>query len=143
MPQPKVPPIGTVASKWRRRVEGASDDFRVGVQQKGGSWQGATDAASGSFKTAIQAGDIETRYKAGVAKAGQAKYIRRATTVGPERYAQAAPVAEPDFSSGVQPYLQAIAAIDLPARGPRGSAQNYNRVKPIGDALSRLRTGAR
>jgi hypothetical protein len=143
MPAPKVPPIGLVAQKWRRRVEGASEDFKMGVQAKGGSWQAATDAASGSFKTAISAGDIETRYKAGIAKAGQAKYTRRATTVGPDRYAQAAPVAEPDFSSGMQPVLAAIGAVDLPARGPRGAAQNYNRVKPIGDALSRLRTGAR
>jgi hypothetical protein len=143
MPAPKVPPIGLVAQKWRRRVEGASEDFKMGVQAKGGSWQAATDAASGSFKTAISAGDIEARYKAGVSKAGQAKYTRRATTVGPDRYAQAAPVAEPDFSSGMQPVLAAIGAVDLPARGPRGAAQNYNRVKPIGDALSRLRTGAR
>jgi len=143
MPPPSVPPIGLVASKWRRRVEGASDDFKTGVMQKGGRWQAATDASSGSFKLAIGAADIETRYKAGVAKAGQAKYIKRATTVGPDRYAQAAPIAEPDFSSGMAPVLQAIAAVDLPPRGPRGSAQNYNRVKPIGDALSRLRTGAR
>jgi hypothetical protein len=143
MPTPTVPPIGLVASKWRRRVEGASEDFKTGVQQKGGRWQQATDAASGSFKTAISAGDIEARYKNGVQKAGQAKYLRRATTVGPDRYAQAAPIAEADFSSGVQPFLQAIASVDLPARGPRGSAQNYNRVKPIGDALARLRTGGR
>jgi len=132
-----------VAAKWRRRVEGASEDYKAGVQAKGGRWQQAADAASGSFKTAISAADIEARFKTGIAKAGQAKYLKRATAVGPDRYAQAAPVAEPDFSSGVQPYLQAIASVDLPARGPRGSAQNYNRVKPIGDALSKLRTGSR
>lgn len=143
MPTPSVPPIGLVAAKWRRRVEGASEDYKLGVQQKGGRWQQAADAASGSFKLAISAGDIEARFKAGISKAGQAKYLRRATAVGPDRYAQAAPIAEPDFSAGMAPFLQAIASVDLPARGPRGSAQNYNRVKPIGDALSRLRTGAR
>lgn len=143
MPAARVPPIGLVAAKWRRRVEGASEDYKTGVQQKGGSWAQAADAASGSFKTAIQASDIEARFKAGIQKAGQAKYTRRATSVGPDRYAQAAPVAEPDFSSGMAPVLTAIAGVDLPARGPRGSAANYNRVKPIGDALSRLRMGGR
>lgn len=143
MAAPTVPPLASVAAKWRRRVEGASEDFKLGVQQKGGRWQAATDAASGSFKTAVSAGDIEARFKSGVAKAGQAKYIKRATTVGPDRYAQAAPVAEPDFSAGVAPFLQAIASVDLPARGPRGAAQNYNRVKPIGDALNKLRTSGR
>lgn len=143
MPTSIVPPIGAVAAKWRKRVEGASDDYRNGVQARGASWGAAASAASGSFKTAISAADIEARYKNGVSGAAQAKYLKRATMVGPDRFAQAAPIAEPDFSSGVQPYLQAIASVDLPARGPRGSAQNYNRVKPIGDALSKLRTGGR
>ncbi len=139
MATPNVPPISSVASKWRKRVEGAGDDYRDGVRTKGGKWQAATEAASGSYKTAISSGDIETRYKSGVSKAGQAKYTKRATTVGPDRFQQAAPLAEPDFSSGMGPVLLAIAAVDLPARGPRGSAQNYNRVKPIGEALNKLR----
>lgn len=141
--QPNVPSIGSVAGKWRRRVEGAADDYKAGVQTKGSRWQAATDAASGTFKTAISSPDMENRYKAGIAKAGQAKYTRRAIAVGPDRYSQAAPVAEQDFSSGMAPVLQAIASVDLPPRGPRGSVQNYNRVKPIGDALSKLRTGSR
>ncbi|OLC20193.1 MAG: hypothetical protein AUH33_04170 [Chloroflexi bacterium 13_1_40CM_68_21] len=143
MATPQVPPLASVAAKWRRRVEGASEDFKLGVQQKGGRWQAATDAASSSFKTAVSAGDIEARFKAGVSKAGNAKYQRRATTVGPDRYAAAAPVAEPDFSAGIGPFLAAIGSVDLPARGPRGAAQNYNRVKPIGDALNKLRTSGR
>lgn len=143
MPTATVPPIGVVAQKWRRRVEGASEDYKQGVSARGGSWGAAAAAASGSYKTAISAGDIEQRYKAGVGGQAQAKYLKRATMVGPDRFAQAAPVAEPDFSAGMQPYLQAIASVDLPARGPRGSAANYNRVKPIGDALSKLRTSGR
>lgn len=143
MPTPSVPPIALVAAKWRNRVQGAADDYRMGVEQKGGRWQQAAEAASGSYKTAVSAADIEGRFRNGVTRAGQTKYRTRATTVGPDRYAQAAPIAEPDFTKGVQPYLAAIAAVDLPARGPRGAAQNYNRVRPIGEALSRLRTGAR
>src|SRR2546425_5242555 len=77
MAPPQVPPLASVAAKWRRRVEGASEDFKLGVQQKGGRWQAATDAASSSFKTAVSAGDIEARFKAGVSKAGNAKYQRR------------------------------------------------------------------
>lgn len=143
MPAPTVPPIGMVAMKWRRRVEGASEDYKTGVMQKGGRWQQAAEAASGAFKAGISAGDIEARFKSGIAKAGQAKYLRRATELGPNRYATAAPVAEAQYSAAEQPYLQAIASVDLPARGPRGAAQNYNRVKPIGDALTKLRTGGR
>lgn len=143
MPAPSVPSIAVVAAKWRKRVEGASDDYKQGVMARGASWGAAASAASGSYKTAISAGDIEARYKAGVGGNAQAKYLKRATAVGPDRFAQAAPIAEPDFSSGVQPFLQAIASVDLPPRGPRGSAGNYGRVKPIGDALSKLRLSGR
>lgn len=143
MAAPQVPSIGSVAGKWRRRVEGASPDYEEGVRTKGARWQGAAEAASASYKQAISAGDIEARFKNGVSKAGQAKYTRRALAVGPSRYSQAAPVAEPDFNSAFQPFLQAIGSTDLPPRGPRGSANNYNRVKPIGDALNKLRLGSR
>lgn len=140
MATPTVPSIASVAAKWRRRVEGASDDYRAGVAGKGNLFAANAAAASGSYKTAITAADIEARFKAGVSGAA-AKYTARATQLGPGRFAEAAPAAEPDFSRGMGPVLSAIASVDLPPRGPRGSAGNYNRVKPIGDALSKLRTG--
>jgi hypothetical protein len=135
---PAVPSIGAVASKWRRRVEGAQDDYKAGVAGKGAKFAAAAAAASGSYKTAISAGDIEARYKSRVG-ASAAKYTDRATKLGPGRFAEAAPAAEPDFSKGMAPVLAAIAGVDLPPRGPRGSAANYGRVKPIGDALNKLR----
>lgn len=140
MATPTVPSIGAVASKWRRRVEGASDDYRAGVAGKGAVFAAAAAAASGSYKTAISAADIEARYRNRVGASAQ-KYTDRATKLGPGRFAEAAPAAEPDFSKGMAPVLSAIASVDLPPRGPRGSAGNYNRVKPIGDALTKLRTG--
>jgi len=42
---------------------------------------------------------------------------------------------------GFEPYHAAISRLSLSKRGPRGSAQNYQRVKEIGDALHRIRTG--
>ncbi len=138
MATPAVPSIGSVAAKWRRRVEGAQDDYKAGVMGKGSKFAAAASAASGTYKTAISDAGIEARYKSRVAGAA-AKYTDRATKLGPGRFAEAAPAAEPDFSKGMQPVLAAIAAVDLPAKGPRGAAQNYGRVKPIGDALSALR----
>lgn len=143
MPTPSVPAIGHVAGKWRRRVEGARDDYRDGVTAKANKWEPAATAASAAFKTAVSSSDIEQRFRSGVTRAGTAKYTKRATTLGPDRYAQAAPAAEGDFSQRMGPYLQAIGTVDLPARGPRGAPTNYNRQRPIGEALHKLRVGGR
>lgn len=142
MATPSVPNIGTVAGKWRRRVEAAPDDYAEGIRTKGARWQPAAAAASGNYRTAVSAAGIEDRFKAGVARSA-AKYARRASELGAPRFAQAAPIAELEYSARFGPFLQAIAAVDLPARGPRGSGGNYARVKPIGDALSKLRLSGR
>lgn len=142
MATPSVPNIGTVAGKWRKRVEGASEDYVDGIRTKGSKWQPAAAAASSNYRTAVSAAGIEDRFKAGVARSG-AKYLRRAGELGGSRFTQAAPVAEPEYSARFGPFLQAIGAVDLPPRGPRGSAGNYARIKPIGDALTKLRTSGR
>lgn len=137
-----VPNIGTVAPKWRRRVEGASEDYVAGISTKGGKWQPAAAAASGNYRTAVSAAGIEDRFKAGIARSA-AKYLRRASELGGPRFAQAAPIAEPEYAARFGPFLQAIGTVDLPPRGPRGSPGNRLRSAPIGDALFKLRTSGR
>jgi hypothetical protein len=39
------------------------------------------------------------------------------------------------------PYLEAIGRVDLPPRGPVGSAGNFARVVAIGTALRNLKVG--
>ncbi len=48
-----------------------------------------------------------------------------------------------DYQSGAEPMLQTISSITLPARAPRGSASNLERVRVIADALNKKRMALR
>lgn len=70
------------------------------------------------------------------------KWKRKALAVGPARYGPGVRAAEGDQAAGFAPYRETIAALTLTPRGPRGAPGNYERVREVGEALHRKRTGA-
>jgi len=130
------------AQKWRERAGSSGDDYAEGAVNAAQDWESATVAASGNYRAAVTQGNIQQRYERGVREAGAEKYRRKVADVGAARYSQGVAVAEADYESGVQPYLNTIASLTLPPRQPRGSAANLERVKVITDALHRRRIGA-
>jgi hypothetical protein len=139
MATPVVPSIGIVSERWARRASNASPDYQKGVETTTRDWAIAAGAAENSYKQAVTAAATAGRFGKGVAKAGTQKWKKRAASVGPERYASGVQVAQPEYSGGFAPFLEAIGRVDLPARGPRGAAANYGRVQPIGAALNALK----
>ncbi len=138
MPPAMVPPTSRVAAKWARRAGSAGEEYSEGVRSTPRSWQAAAAAAENNYKTAVTAAASAGRFGKGVSRAGDAKWKKNATEKGPARFAQGVSVAESDYNAGVAPYLEAIGRVDLPARGPAGSAGNYQRVAAIGNALRQL-----
>jgi hypothetical protein len=141
MPTANVPPVGRVAAKWARRAGSASGEYEEGVRNTTRSWSGAATAAAGNYKAGVTAAAAEGRFEKGVGKAGDAKWKRGAVEKGPGRFSQGVQAAEQDFSAGVAPFLELIGRTDLPARGPVGSAGNYQRVQRLGEALHKARVG--
>jgi len=139
MATPKVPGIGVVAERWARRAAAASPDYTKGIETTSKDWAAAAGGAAASYKQAVTAAAGAGRFEKGVAKAGTAKWKKNAIEKGPARYAQGVGVAQPEYQGGFAPFLEAIGRIDLPARGPSGSPQNYARVQPIGTALNALK----
>lgn len=139
MPPARVKPVGDAAAKWVRRAGQAGEDYRAGVQGAGQRWQTAATAGAQNYRQGVTAAATAGRFERGVAKAGAAKYERGANDKGVPRFPQGVAAGEQDFSAGVQPYLQAIAGLDLPARGPRGAANNLQRVATIATALRKLK----
>jgi len=125
--------------KWTRRAGSASEEYRRGVTGAGQRWQAGATAGKANFAAGVTAAISSGRFEKGVAKAGAAKYERNAGTLGGDRFASGVANAECAYAAGVQPYLSAIAAVDLPARGPVGSEGNYGRVTAIGKALRQLK----
>jgi hypothetical protein len=139
MPAPSVPSIAIIGERWSRRASAASPDYQSGVEKTTRDWSAASIAAEGAYKQGVTEAANAGRFGKGVSKAGTAKWRKRASEVGPSRYSQGVTVAQPEFQAGFAPYAEAISRVDLPARGPKGSAQNYQRVQPIGNALNALK----
>lgn len=139
MPTPKVPPISDVASKFARRAQSAGPEYESGVRSPSTPWAAASSAAAGSYEQGVTQAISRKAYGKGVAAAGDARWSRGAIEKGPARYAQGVQLAEGDYAQRMAPVLDAIARTDLPPRGPRGSAQNLQRMTPIPQALAALK----
>jgi hypothetical protein len=141
MPPAIVPATGAVAAKWARRAASAAGEYEEGIRSTGKSWAGAAKAAERNYQQGVTAAATAGRFGKGVERAGDAKWKKNATEKGPARFSQGVGVAQPEYASGVGPYLEAIGRVDLPPRGPAGSEGNYSRVAAIGKALRQLKQG--
>ena len=131
---------GKAAERWARRSAGAAPDYADGVQSTPRSWAAASNAAGASYRAGVTAAAGRGAYEKGIAKAGDAKWKRKAAGVGPGRYAEGVGAAQGDYGTAIGPVLDVIGRVDLPPRGPVGSAGNLARVAVISNALHALRT---
>jgi hypothetical protein len=127
------------ATKWTTNASGAQAYYLAGVQNAGNTWQNNTIAAAPAYDAAVKSGTIKQMYAGGVKAAGAAKYQTKAATLGAPRFSQGVQAGTSDYSTGVAPYLAVIAGLTLPARAPRGSAANMQRVAAIATALNAKR----
>jgi hypothetical protein len=139
----KVKSAAEVAAKWAEQTPGRSAYYEAGVKGAGAEWEANTKAAAANYKAAISSGNIEKMFAGGVAKAGAAKYTRKAVDVGVGRFSSGVTAGKVDYQSGIDPMLQTIAAITLPARAPRGSESNLARVRAVASALHAKRMAER
>lgn len=131
----KVPSAAEVAKKWGEETPRRSTYYQLGTAGAGADWEkGASESAS-NFKAAIQASDIEARFRGGIKKAGAAKYQRKIASVGVSRFGPGVTAAIPDMQANVADALQMIASTDIVPRKPRGDPGNYDRTTKIGNAL--------
>lgn len=139
MPAPKVPPITDVAAKFARRAQSAGPEYESGVRNPSVPWAQAATASQPSYEAGVTAAISRKAYGKGIAQAGDARWAKGAIEKGPARYAQGVQLAEGDYAQRMAPVLDTIARTDLPPRGPRGSAQNLQRMTPIPQALAQLK----
>ncbi len=139
----KVKSAADVAAKWAEQTPGRQAYYESGVKGAGSEWEQNTLAAAANFKAAVTAGNIDKMFSGGVAKAGAAKYARKAVEVGVGRFGAGVAAGKVDYQSGVAPMLETIASLTLPARAPRGSESNLARVRAVANALHTKRLALR
>jgi len=120
-------------------ANGAQKAYTDGVASAGQAWHDGASAAGDNWSQGTQAAIAEGRYAKGVNKAGAQRYVDKATKVGAGRYSTGAAAAKADYQTGVQPFLDVIAAQNLPPRRPKGDPGNIQRVAQLAQALRQKR----
>jgi hypothetical protein len=123
------------AQKFVTRAQAAGPDYTNGVSNAGAKWMNNTKASAATWQQGVTEAAANGRYAAGVNSTSQNKYQTRASTVGAQRYPQGVAGSAQNWQTATTPYLNTIAALNLPARQPKGSVANYQRVQAVGDAL--------
>lgn len=131
----KIKSGAAIADKFASKAAAAGPEYTAGVQSPRRDYAAATTAAKDTYAQGVQAAIANDSFSKGVSAAGTAKWQRKAVSVGAQRFPQGAQAAKGDYQTGVQPFLDTIAAIDLPPRGPKGDPGNINRVAQVANAL--------
>lgn len=131
--------IDQSSEKWVRRASAAGADYVQGVTNPRKPWAQATKEAAGNYKAGVTAAANAGRFEAGVTKAGEDKWRIGASKKGPGRFAEGVAIGKDEWQKGFAPYQTAIGALNLPARGPKGAAQNIQRVTAVATALRQLK----
>jgi hypothetical protein len=139
MPKITVPPASDVAKKWGDVTPGRAGYYESKTPAASGKWETNTSEASGNYKASIQSPSIQQLFAGGVKKAGGAKFARKVKDVGVARFGPGVTAAVSDMQTGVAPFLDELSKVEIPARGPRGSAGNYAIVQKVGDPLHKRR----
>jgi hypothetical protein len=137
----KVKDTATVAAKFKRNANAATNDYATGVASAGADWESGARAGESNYEQGVQDAISRKAFGKGVSAAGQTKYVENATKLGAQRYGPGINQAEGAYSRGVQPYLDTIKGVSLPPRGPKGSPQNQQRADAVAKALRMVKVG--
>ena len=123
------------SDKWMRRAAVAGPDYESGIRNPRRPWAEASLGAEDNYKSGVVAAANAGRYGRGVKAAGNEKWQKNAIAKGPSRFAEGVALAQDAWETGFKPYQDAIRAITLPPRGPKGSPQNLQRVAAMANVL--------
>jgi hypothetical protein len=135
----RVKDTNALAKKFVQRAGAAAGDYKAGVEATGQDWESGARAGAENFKQAVVEAANAGRFEKGIAKAGAAKFVQRASTLGAQRYPSGVGAAEGDWTRGSQPYLEAIRGMDLPPRRPKGDPANAARANFVAQRLRAIK----
>jgi len=135
----RVMTMSEITDKWNRRAGAATQDYAQGVKTPRNAWQESTLSAVAAYEQGIADSIANNLFVKGVQKSSNAEHLNRCLTLGVQRYGPGVRESQARYTRGFTPYHAALTSLELPPRGPRGSSQNYDRVRKIGEALHSLR----
>lgn len=131
-----IRPVDVIGLKWANVTPLRVAEYKDGVSSPRASWAKETQAAQPSWEAGVQASIAAKSFSKGVAKAGDAAWLRGALEKGASRFGPGVQVAQGDYVKGFTPYRNAIANVTLPPRFARRDPRNLLRVAAIVDAMN-------
>ena len=131
----KLRPIEKIVDKWRGRASAAGPDYAEGIAAPKTPWSVAATGAKEAWRQGITDAAGRDAYAKGVVKAGDAKWLKKASELGTRRFPEGVGAAVDDYKSGFAPFYDTLTKIELPPRRARGDPANVERVKTIMTAL--------
>ncbi len=131
----KVKDPAASAAKYTNNTANAVAAYKAGVQSPKQSQSAAAIAAAPVWQQAVASQQAAAAFKSGLTKSGDAGWVAGSLNKGADRYPVGTRLAAPKWQANVQPYLQTIASFNLPPKGIRGAAQNWQRSQALGMAL--------
>lgn len=138
---PAIKATSAISEKWARVTPQRAQDYAAGVRNPTKSWQEGALAAKDAQAAGVQEALANDSFSKGVSAAGNAKWQRKATTVGAARFGPGVQAAKPDYEAGFAPYAGVISSTTLSPRGSKGDPRNYDRARQMGEALHSAKTG--
>ena len=133
--------IGATQEKWGRVTPQRTEDYKLGVQTPRRDWLAGAVAAKENHKSAMVTAAAGDSFSKGCTRAGTSRWQTKALSKGPARFAEGVMLGAPDYGAGFGPFQQALVALTLPPRFPRGDPRNLTRVSVIAVALRKVKTG--
>lgn len=137
----KVKDTGSVAAKFKTRASAASQDYAAGVAGAGADWESNTAASEGNYEQGVQEAIGRKAFGKGV-RGSAGKFVQNAQALGAQRYPTGIAQAQDAYARGVGPFLDTLKGMNLPPRGPKGSAQNQARANAVATALRAKKVGS-
>lgn len=131
----QIKTLDAISSKWATVTPMRTADYATGIASPRRPWAASTQNAEGAWGDGVQRAVTRHAFSAGVRRAGDEKWFRKASTLGVQRWGPGVQEAEGEYHAGFAPYHAAIAGVVLPPRYARRDPRNMARVTAIVDAL--------
>lgn len=138
----EIKDIGVSSDKWSRRSGVAGGDYQTGIENPRKNWEVSSIEAKDNYKAGVTKAGTEDRFAKGVKGAGIDKWKRNSIRKGVTRFQEGVQTSKDEWEKGFKPYHEAIKALKLPGRGPKGDLRNIERVSTITRTLRALRERA-
>ena len=136
----KVKSSDAAAVKFVNRAAVAGPDYESGVRGTS-DWEQKAIAGKDNYIQGLQDSIARGAREKGITAAGNAGWQGKAIQVGAQRFPTGVRAAQQDYKTKVAPYLDTLRSLDLPPKGPKGSPENYDRVRAVGEALHNQKVG--